>query len=251
MSENRSAATLLPEAEMIRLVRRAVRSTRHVVPHQLDDAELLQIGVVECLEAMERFEPERGVPLSAYLWPRVRGGIMDRAWRTVGWTRSQLRHARRAAEQESAESAHGEDTSPYGRMSNAASRTEVCIERISADGMETELPGMAVNGLGGSPERILTRRSQRRALRSALESLSSDERTVMRGIYQEQRPLSEIGKDIDRSRYGTCRLHRRVIERLRNHPDLDWDPDNDLSESGELFPLRAEKQREIDPQPVR
>jgi RNA polymerase sigma factor for flagellar operon FliA len=59
-----------------------------------DEAEFVSVGVLGLIEALERFDPSRGVPFRAYAEIRIRGAIMDsvrlESWKPRGARRAEI-----------------------------------------------------------------------------------------------------------------------------------------------------------------
>jgi RNA polymerase sigma factor (sigma-70 family) len=58
------------------LVRRIARAARRVVPEAEVD-ELISVGTIGLIEAIDRYDPRRGVPLASFAYPRIKGAIID------------------------------------------------------------------------------------------------------------------------------------------------------------------------------
>jgi RNA polymerase sigma factor FliA len=84
-------------AEQIELVGAVGRSVLRKAPSSVELDDLVSIGMVALLEAVERFDPARGVPEGAFLRIRVRGAMIDhlRQVGPVSRTRGTVRRERR------------------------------------------------------------------------------------------------------------------------------------------------------------
>lgn len=67
------------------------------LPPQVPLADLVQAGAVGLLDAIERFDPSRGVAFGAYAAIRIRGAILD-SLREIDWSPRELRHTARQVE---------------------------------------------------------------------------------------------------------------------------------------------------------
>ena len=64
-------------AEHISLVHHVSRQIHRRVSSDVELDELVSAGTMGLIEALERFEPTRGLAFSTFAVPRVRGAILD------------------------------------------------------------------------------------------------------------------------------------------------------------------------------
>ncbi len=65
------------------LVRRIALRLRPVAPEAEVD-ELISVGTIGLIEAIDRYDPDRGVPLASFAYLRIKGAIIDEGRRQVG-----------------------------------------------------------------------------------------------------------------------------------------------------------------------
>jgi RNA polymerase sigma factor FliA len=85
------------EAQVLRYLPQVKYIARHIhdrLPPQVPLADLVQAGVVGLLDAIERFDPGRGVEFAAYARFRIRGAIVD-SLREIDWSPRELRRKAR------------------------------------------------------------------------------------------------------------------------------------------------------------
>jgi len=66
------------------LVKRTVARIKPMLPPSVEEDDLISYGLIGLLEAMERFDENRGVPFEAFALQRIKGAIID-GLRTMGW----------------------------------------------------------------------------------------------------------------------------------------------------------------------
>ena len=66
------------------LVKRAVSRVRPFLPDFIQEEDLIGYGFVGLLEAIDRYEPNKGVPFEAYAVKRIQGSILD-GLRAMSW----------------------------------------------------------------------------------------------------------------------------------------------------------------------
>ncbi|MBT3222915.1 MAG: sigma-70 family RNA polymerase sigma factor, partial [Proteobacteria bacterium] len=60
------------------------------LPKAVDVDDLIGAGVVGLIEALERFDPDRGIPFESYAKHRIRGAVVD-ALRAADWVPRSVR----------------------------------------------------------------------------------------------------------------------------------------------------------------
>jgi RNA polymerase sigma factor for flagellar operon FliA len=201
------------------------------MPAHVDVADLVQSGVFGLVDAIEKFEPERGHRFEVYAMQRIRGAILDEL-RAQDWVprsvRGRGRDIERALEALGAQlqraPTDGELADELGielselkrtydrlRMTSVLALDELITpERGSASLAETLRDHEAAD-----PVTALLDRDTRRQLANAVAALAEKERTVVALYYFENRTLAEIGRALGLSESRACQLHTRAVLRLR------------------------------------
>jgi RNA polymerase sigma factor FliA len=137
----------------------AARFSRRL-PGHIDREDVVAWGLLGLLDAIDRYDPERGVPLAALVEVRVRGAIIDNL-RQQGLRRSMV-EALRMLEQEGPQDPRREQW----RLRVAAAATG----RLEEEELADEAP---------SVEEQLERREQRACLRTWIGQLPAGEQKVL------------------------------------------------------------------------
>jgi RNA polymerase sigma-B factor len=151
---------------------------------QLDD--LVQVGAIGLMKAIERFDPERGVDLPAFAVPTISGEIQ--------------RHLR-------------DRVAPIRvprREGGAVGERPPTVESLStgrADGEAAPQPGVLEPGFELGEDRA--------ALERAFRVLDPRERRVLELSFFAELPQSRIGRELGISQIHVSRLARRALEKLR------------------------------------
>lgn len=190
--------------------------------------ELCSLGTQGLLEAIDRYDPERGTALATFAYYRIRGAIYD-GLRTMGQLPRQVyRQAALGRHSDAYLESHGRRAGaarvPGAPMpaTDTAATTRALADRIrgliaiqvATRAVEEPHPGFADNRVVPSDELLL--REQRRArLRTVLATLPEREQLVIRRCYFEGRTLTEVAAEMGLSTSWTSRLHARAVDRLR------------------------------------
>ena len=197
----------------------------------LDD--LVQVGYVGLLMAIERFEPDRGLEFSTFATPTILGEI-KRYFRDKSWT---VRIPRRLQELNQRSRITGERLQhELGRAPSVQElaeamgvSTEEVLEAYEASPAQQTVPldgpasgddDSASPSLGdrlGGEDANLERVEFRDLLGSAMEHLSPRERQIMNLRFIEELPQSEVAKRLGISQMHVSRLQRAAVEQLRAH----------------------------------
>lgn len=159
---------------------RRVRTTETPVTDSDDMASAAFLGLID---AVDRFEPGRGVPFEAYARLRIRGAMIDELRRTSERSRS-------ATPEE------------QPRM--------MSLDGILDDGRTDMLP-VGDGGLDDGFER----EDLRGRVQVALDTLPVRQREVLTRYYKDELTLRQAGAQMGISEARACQLHGRAIVNLR------------------------------------
>ena len=197
--------------------------------------DLLQIGSVGLLQAIDRFEPERGLEFSTFATPSIAGEI-KRHFRDRGWM---VRIPRRLQEMQGMLSAAVNDLSQrLGRSPTIAEiaghlglTDEQILEATESARAYSALPldAPAKNGLTIAESLVvsddaLASVEVRHALRPVLAGLGERERRALLLRFVENKTQSEIAAELGVSQVHVSRLLSKTLAGLREQlPDVRWD----------------------------
>jgi len=200
------------------------------LPPSVDRDDLIGAGLIGLLDAVDKFDPSRGVLFKTYAEMRVRGAMLD-SLRDLDWAPRSMR--RRAREVEAA----------YLRIERERGRTAHEEEVALALGLSMqefqillgELRGLTVTGLDGSDDDEIGARSRaniptdsshtplalyeqaemRDHLTAAVEALPERERQVVALYYVEELTMKEIGAVLGVTESRVSQIHTQSVIRLR------------------------------------
>lgn len=204
----------------------ARRFTNRGVP--LDD--LIQVASLGLLNAVERFDPSRGLQFSTFATPTIVGEL-KRYFRDRGWS---VRVPRRVQELHIRLNALvGELTQHHGRSPTIAelARAARTSEEEVLEAMEAAQayrsapldPTRADGGPGGQPADVdtlpkeLSRIEDRLLVERLLSSLAPREQLMIRLRFYDEMTQSEIADRLGISQMHVSRLLDRCLGQLREH----------------------------------
>jgi RNA polymerase sigma factor for flagellar operon FliA len=210
----------------------------------VERADLVSYGLLGLLDAIEKFDPHRGVPFEAYAAVRIRGAVLD-GLRSIDWVpRSVRTRIRDLARVESALQMTLSRTPTEAEVAAAIGVTIAGLRKLATDielartvplddtrWFPTLQRAERVGGAGSDgvsaerPGDALDAADQRRAIASAIEGLCDRDRKVIDLYYYRGLKLTEIGRLLGITEARVCQLNSRARSALKKtllaHESLD------------------------------
>ncbi|NQS75796.1 MAG: FliA/WhiG family RNA polymerase sigma factor [Peptococcaceae bacterium] len=202
------------------------------LPPYINQEDLESCGVFGLLEAIEKYNPDRGTSFKAYAYSRVRGAMIDEI-RRLNWVPRALRQkvkrvnaVRERLQQEIGENitdenlanALGIEVSELHNLTGQASQFAVSSldETFPITGGEVvRLGDIIADPDSSDPLDLIEVEDGRKMLIEAIDKLSKRDLMVLSLYYQEGLTLKEIGKVLEVSESRVCQIHTRALRRLR------------------------------------
>jgi len=198
------------------------------LPSSVESGDLISSGVFGLIDAIERFEPERGFKFETFAVPRIRGAIYD-GLRQLDWVPRSVRSRARQVEKAIAELEHAEGRSPTDEeiaerlristeelakwLASIASTTIGPLDRAIAAGSEPA----ALDGPGSqAPAAVLEDRELSHLMRDEIKRLPEREKLVLSLYYDEGLTLSEIGQVLGVTESRVSQIHTKSVLQLRS-----------------------------------
>lgn len=201
------------------------------LPDHISKNDLINVGVMGLMSALEKFDETRNVRFETYAGFRIRGAVLDELRardvvpRSVRSKETRLEEAFEALQKKLGRHPTDEEVSNHIGMSLEKyykfldEARSVCI--LSND----DLPRGYCEKYGRYEvlERIdrnnsfslLARRELKETLKNAIDSLPEKERLVLSLYYYEELTLKEIGVVIKLTESRICQIHSQAILRLK------------------------------------
>jgi len=157
-----------------------------------DDIE--SAALIGLIDAVDRFDPERGVPFEGYAGLRIRGAILDELRRLDDHTRGERRRARTVA------AGNEPEIGAYGATLSLDMLLETGDRDWAAEDDSTD---------------AYDHQDLRMRVESALECLPPRQREVLARYYGDSLTLRESAVKMGISEARACQLHGRAILNLR------------------------------------
>jgi len=218
--------------QYIYLIKYAVGRLRVNLPATISTDDITGYGVEGLINAIERFNPEKGSRFETYALVRIRGTIIDKI-RNQDWV---PRSARR--KQKEVKIAYQALQKTLGRkpttqeiamaLNTTTEKVEAIINEMDAglvmsiydkkdnSGEGVELIDTLHDENAKDPLAQLEEKDVKKDLSMALARLPERERMILALYYHENMTLKEIGEAISVSESRVCQLHAQAIMKLRN-----------------------------------
>lgn len=192
------------------------------LPQHVDRDDLVSNGFFGLLDAIEKFDPARGIKFETYGVARIRGAILD-AIRAQDWVPTSLRQKAKQYEQVIAQLEHTLGRSATDEEIAAALGVEVeqlylLLSKLNASTLipldefiKTETP----TGHNVNPSHQIEQEETKDLLAQTIDKLPEKERMVVSLYYYDGLTLKEISLILKLSEARISQLHTKAIFRLR------------------------------------
>ncbi len=202
------------------------------LPQNVDHSDLASYGMFGLIDAIAKFEPERGFKFETYAIARIKGAVLDEL-RSIDWVPRSVRAKAKSVERamgklESTlhraptddELADELDLTP-GQLTNLYSQISslgvvALDEMLSFNGGENLTLGDTLadrqDGPGGQYERV----EMRQMLSQAINRMGEREKIVLTLYYYENLTLAEIGNVLSVTESRVCQIHTKAVMQLRS-----------------------------------
>ena len=202
------------------------------LPKSVDHNDLVSYGVFGLIDAIDKFEPERGFKFETYAINRIRGAIIDEL-RALDWVPRSVRSRAREIDRAVAELEHRLGRQPTD--DEIASLMDIPVSKVRDQLGEISNLGVAAlddvlgfdqgaatlgervaDPRGVSPENAFQDIETKHILADAINRLPERERLVLTLYYYEGLTLSEIGDVLGVTESRVCQIHTKSVMSLKN-----------------------------------
>ncbi len=202
------------------------------LPQNVDQADLVSYGMFGLIDAITKFDPERGFKFETYAIARIKGAVLDEL-RSIDWVprsvRAKAKSVERAmsklestlhrapSDEEIAEELELSIDQLNGIYNQISSLGLVALdEMLSFNGGDNLTLGDTLadrtDGPGGAYERV----EMRQMLAEAINRMSERAKIVLTLYYYENLTLAEIGSVLGVTESRVCQIHTKAVLQLRS-----------------------------------
>lgn len=212
------------------LVKYCAERLHSKLPDKVELDDLISAGTFGLMDAIDAFDPSRGVKFETYCAPRIRGSILDEL-RSMDWvprlvrarahqlakaTHSLEMHlGRKPDEQEIAEELDM-DMEEFGRLLRDANAASLVSLNTKCGDDESEKDVREIDVIKDQKSEDPVLEAQKRDLKNLLtKGLTRAERLIIVLYYYEEMTMKEIGATLDLSESRVSQMHSSIVARLK------------------------------------
>lgn len=203
------------------------------LPQNVEQADLFSYGVFGLIDAIAKFDLDRGYKFETYAIARIKGAILDEL-RSTDWVPRSVRAKARAVERAYARLEADLHRGPTdAELAEALGLTEeqfanllnqiffvglVALDEIVYVGVERNEPvslGDSLPDANHGPMAVFEIEETRQALADAISRLPEREKVVLTLYYYEGLTLAEIGQVLRVTESRICQIHTKAVLHLR------------------------------------
>ncbi len=222
--------------QIIREFAHVIRAIAHRLafrlPAYLDAEDLVSVGVIGLMDAMDKYDPNREAKFKTYAEFRIRGAMLDEI-RSMDWIPrsvheriSQLQRAQTELLNRLGRPPSDEETAAALGMSvseldDFLSRSRGAV-LISLDDLGIHEPDgnkilrMLADHQHPDPLSTIVNEREREHLATAIQALPEKERLVLTLYYYEELTMKEIGKILNVTESRVCQIHTKACLHLKS-----------------------------------
>lgn len=203
-------------------------------PPGVESEDLVSFGILGLIDAIEKFDPSKGLKFETYATLRIRGAIIDEL-RKISWIPksafsklSALNQARSELESDLCREPLDEELAKHMNITvSEVHQIQSYVNYVSiisldevffkSDDEELQFKNTVEDVTSPKPDKILEDEEMLEVLNNALQMLSEKDRIILNLYYYEKLTLKEIGKILDVSESRVSQLHSRAIIRMREN----------------------------------
>jgi RNA polymerase sigma factor FliA len=217
--------------ETLPLIKHIAHRVATRLPTNIEMRDLINAGVLGLLDAVDKFEPERGVKFKTYAEVRIRGAILD-SLRNLDWAPRSLRKKSkdlertyaelsqklgRPATDEEVSEALGEDIEDYHALVDQLhGLTLGSFENLSDSEDSENYINYCPDDGTNDPYVKFESNELTSLLADAIDDLPEKERLVLSLYYYEEFTMKEIGTLLGVNESRVSQLHTKATLKLRS-----------------------------------
>jgi RNA polymerase sigma factor FliA len=201
------------------------------LPRNVDQSDLVSTGIFGLIDAIDKFEPERGLKFETYAGTRIKGSILD-GLRALDWVPRSVRSKakeierslteleqqlhRTASDEELAYHMDIELDSVRSTLAEMSNLGIAALDALVGPESSTSLVDSLADPNALTPEAVFQEGETSQLLSQAVNRLPERDKLVVTLYYKEGLTLAEIGEVLGVTESRVCQIHAKLVISLRN-----------------------------------
>lgn len=193
--------------------------------------DLVGYGTFGLIDAIDKFDAQKGVKFETYASLRIRGAILDQI-RKMDWIPRTLRQkqkkmdsamqqlelslGRKPTDAELAQVLEISEDELLNWQNQIKASCLVSLDEYVEQGSELQMDsGLTRSSQFDEPEKVMEKQELKRLLLEAMQNLTENESKVITFYYYEELTLKEISRILEVSESRISQLHTKALQKLR------------------------------------
>ncbi len=218
------------------LVKYVVERTGRTLPSDIEEDDLLSYGIIGLIDAIEKFDYNRGIKFGTYAIPRIRGAIIDelrisdhaprsfrqKAKKMMGAYAEVEKRLGHAPKNEEVAKELGMDMKDFNNLLCEISKISLLsLESfvIKDEGSKVTIGEKLKNKEADRPSNAIELKDIKDALAKSIEHLTEQEQIVIALYYYDGLTLKKTSKVLNLSESRVSQIRTKAVLRLREQLD--------------------------------
>jgi RNA polymerase sigma factor for flagellar operon FliA len=200
------------------LVKYVAGRLRTRMPDTVDQDDLVSDGVLGLMDAIERFEPQRGLSFQTFAVPRIRGAIID-GMRSMDFVprsvRDKLRVVQRAQVRLEERLGRAPEEDELAKEAGIPLQQLRDLSRQSNSNHASLDDFDLADELSSAADHVVEQGDVNASLMRVIEELAERDQVIIALYYFEGLTLAEIGQVLGVTESRVCQMHTKAVLQLR------------------------------------
>ncbi len=214
--------------EYVPLVKLVAGRLSMYLGYTVEYEDLVSYGIFGLIDAIDKFDYDKGIKFETYASLRIRGSILDQI-RKLDWIPRSVRQKQKKID--AAISKIETETNKTAIDEDIAKELEISLDEYYTWEGQTKLSNVSSldefieqgsdvkaghnNSMADTePEKVMEQDELKRMLAEALEKLTEKERKVVLLYYYEELTLKEVSRVLEVSESRVSQLHTRALQKM-------------------------------------
>ncbi len=203
----------LPLVEKI--VRRIFAQKRAIISSDLDLEDLISIGTIALIKAIDNFDIERGTSFESYAYKMIHGYVFNYISSKLPISTKSYKRLRKSIEENWEENPEKAQQKLRDLIHGIALAKLISLERAITVDEDLKIIDRIADDSWLSPQAMVENKEILQKIKELLENLTPHEKRVIIEYYYENKKFVEIANELGITRQRISQLHNTAIRKLR------------------------------------